>query len=90
VVFSGDTRKPPNLAIWAKSADVLVHEAQSQRMRAILAEAAHAAGRREVGKILDDIESYHSSPVDAEEVANDAGVRLLVLPIIGAGQSRRT
>jgi ribonuclease Z len=77
-VFSGDTKKSPNLALHANNADVLVHEAQSQRMRAILAETALAAGNKVAGKILQDIESYHTSPVEAAEVANAAGVRLLV------------
>jgi len=77
-VFSGDTSKSSNLALHANNADVLIHEAQSQRMRAILAEAAQAAGNKVVGKILEDIESYHTSPVQAAEVANAADVRLLV------------
>jgi ribonuclease Z len=78
VVVSGDTTKWRNVVANAKGADVLVHEAQSQRMRKILSDAALAAGNRAVAKIFADIENYHSSPVDAAEVANDAGVKLLV------------
>ena len=78
VVFSGDTRKSPNLALHAGHADVLIHEAQSQRMRAILAGAARAAGNMVVYQILRDIEGYHTSPVEAAEVANAADVGLLV------------
>jgi ribonuclease Z len=32
-----------------------------------------------VAKIMADIPSYHTSPVDAAKLANDAGVKLLVL-----------
>jgi ribonuclease Z len=78
IVFSGDTRKSPNLVVRSKGADVLVHEAQSQRMRALLAEAAAAAGKKAVAKILEDIENYHSSPADGASAANEAGVKLLV------------
>ena len=78
VVISGDTTAWPNVAKWSKDADVLVHEAQSQHLRAILSDAARAEGNTIVGKIGDDIETYHSSPVDAAEIANQAGVRLLV------------
>jgi len=78
VVISGDTAKWRNVATNARGADVLVHEAQAQRMRQILADAAQAAGNRAVAKIFADIESYHASPVDAAEIANEAGVKLLV------------
>jgi ribonuclease Z len=78
VVVSGDTTKWRNVVANAKGADVLVHEAQSQRMRKILSDAAQAAGNKAVAKIFADIENYHSSPVDAAEVANEAGVKLLV------------
>jgi ribonuclease Z len=78
VVISGDTTKWRNVVANAKVADVLVHEAQSQRMRQILSDAAQAAGNKAVAKIFADIESYHASPVDAAQVANEAGVKLLV------------
>lgn len=78
VVISGDTAKWNNVVAQSKGADVLIHEAQSQRMRKILAWAAKAAGNKRAAKILEDIESYHSSPVDAASVANEAGAKLLV------------
>jgi ribonuclease Z len=78
VVVSGDTTKWRNVVANARGADVLVHEAQSQRMRKSLSDAAQAAGNKAVAKIFADIESYHASPVDAAEVANEAGVKLLV------------
>jgi ribonuclease Z len=77
-VISGDTTKWPNVVTWAKGADLLIHEAQSQRMRKILADVAKSVGNEALAQIMDDIETYHSSPVDAANTANEAGVRLLV------------
>jgi ribonuclease Z len=79
VVVSGDTVKHANLVTAAKDADVLVHEAQANHMVAALAEVADATGRPRVAKLLGDIPSYHTTPVEAAQAANEAGVRLLVL-----------
>ncbi len=78
VAISGDTARSSNLARWAKSADLLVHEAQNQEMRATVGKAARAYGFDSVGRIMDDIENYHSSPRDAAATANGAGAKLLV------------
>jgi len=79
VVVSGDTVAADSLVAASRGADVLFHEAQANFLIAILAEEAAAAGLKPYGKILADIPSYHTSPVDAAKVANDAGVKLLVL-----------
>jgi len=79
VVVSGDTTKTNSLVAAAEGADVLVHEAQANHLIAIVGEAAAAAGRDRVAKIMRDIPSYHTTPVEAAEVANAAHVRLLVL-----------
>jgi ribonuclease Z len=79
VVVSGDTAKDEGLIQAARGADVLVHEAQANHLVAMIGEAAANAGRPRVAKIMHDILSYHSSPVEAAEAANEAGVRLLVL-----------
>ena len=42
-------------------------------------EAAANAGRPRVAKILSDIPDYHTTPVEAASLANEAGVKLLVL-----------
>jgi ribonuclease Z len=78
VVVSGDTRPHPPLVEIARGADVLVHEAQDDHTVAILREAARKAGRTRVAKILADIPDYHTTPTEAAEIANLAGVRLLV------------
>jgi ribonuclease Z len=79
VVVSGDTVKNAALAALAHGADVLVHEAQANHLVALLAGEAHRSGRDRIAKLLGDIPSYHTSPVQAAEVANEAGVKLLVL-----------
>ena len=78
VVVSGDTAKSPGLIAAAHGADVLVHEAQDNHLIAMIGKAATAVGRDRAAKIMHDIPSYHTTPVQAAEVANAAGVRLLV------------
>jgi len=79
VVVSGDTAKSNGLVAAAHGADVLVHEAQANHLVAAIGAAAAAIGRDRIAKIMRDIPSYHTTPVQAAEVANAAGVRLLVL-----------
>lgn len=78
-VVSGDTVKDDALVEFARGADVLVHEAQANHLLAMLQAEVQRMGRPRVAKILADIPSYHTSPVEAAEVANAAGVKLLVL-----------
>lgn len=79
LVISGDTAKHAPLAVAANGADVLFHEAQAQHMVKVMQEGMRARGNARFVKVLGDIQSYHSSPVDAADIANRAGVKLLVL-----------
>src|SRR5262249_46539936 len=78
VVISGDTKKVPAVAVAAKGADVLIHDAMSQSLRKIMVDAARAAGIARIAKLFDDIGDYHASAVEAAESANEAAARLLV------------
>ena len=79
IVVSGDTIRSQNLLRTSVGADVIFHEAQAQHMVAKMRDAVGAAGNTRLEKILSDIPDYHTSPVEAAEVANSAGARLLVL-----------
>jgi len=79
VVVSGDTRKSASVVANARGADLLVHEALQEGMVGRAAAAARRLGRERVAKLAGDIPGYHTSPVEAAEVAREAGVPHLVL-----------
>jgi ribonuclease Z len=79
VVVSGDTAPSDSLARAAKGADVLVHEALSPSLVKMQEEVARSAGRENLAAVFHDIPGYHTSPEQAAKLAQDAGVRWLVL-----------
>lgn len=79
VMVSGDTAETPTIVDAARGADVLVHEAQANHIISAVGEAASKMGRERVAQLMNDIPSYHTSPVQAARLANEAGVRMLVL-----------
>lgn len=79
LVISGDTARHMPLAKAAVGADVLFHEAQAQHMLKSLQDIADAQGNVRMSKILTDIRDYHTSGLEAAEIANAANVKLLVL-----------
>jgi ribonuclease Z len=79
LVVSGDPAKTDAMVRAAQGADVLLHEAQANHLIAMLGEAAGNVGMARTAKIMTDIPSYHTTPVEAAEVANAANVKLLVL-----------
>jgi ribonuclease Z len=90
IVISGDTVKSKNVERVAQGADVLVHEALSPALLGILTSAAESAGRTSVAKITRDILDYHTTPVEAAEIARDAGARHLLFhhivpPLVAPG-----
>ncbi len=78
VVVSGDTTKSANLLAHAKGADILVHEALQPDLMNRVATVAEQVGKPRIAKLARDTISYHTSPVEAAEIARDAGVGMLV------------
>lgn len=78
ILVSGDTAKSANLQQFAQGVDILVHDALSPKMVGILHDGAEHTGNKIMAKITDDILDYHASPVEAAEIARDAGVGELV------------
>ena len=79
LVISGDTKKSAVVQREAQGVDLLLHEALSEPLMAILENGAGQAGRPQLKKIFNDVLNYHTTPEQAAEVARDAGVRYLVL-----------
>jgi ribonuclease Z len=71
VLVSGDTSKSANLEKHAEGVDLLIHEALSPQLVGVLSEGAVAAGRPRLEKITRDIVDYHTSPLEAAEIARD-------------------
>ncbi len=78
LVVSGDTKRSANLTARARGADLLVHEALAAELVKRMNEAATAAGRANLAKITADIPDYHTTPVEAAQVAAAAGARHLL------------
>lgn len=77
IVISGDTRPSDNLILYAKGADILVHEA-------CLPEYFDEHDTPEVAARL---KQYHTSAGDAGKVAQAAGVKMLVLTHLVPGNN---
>ena len=77
-VISGDTVKSANLAQFAKGVDLLVHEAISPELVAVISEAAKETGAANIEQISHDILNYHTTPIEAAEIAQAAGVKQLL------------
>ncbi len=90
ILVSGDTVKNPDIEKFAKGVDLLVHEALSRKMVGIMNAAAKKTGNEITARITADILDYHTTPVEAAEIARDAGVGHLlyyhiVPPLIAPG-----
>lgn len=78
VVISGDTKKSQAVIDNARGADLLLHEALASAMTGRAVERAAALGIPRVAKLAGDVADYHTTPVEAAEVAQAAGVGRLV------------
>jgi len=84
IAFSGDTIALDAVAQMAKGADVLVHEAMDFPAMEVFVRqqiAAGAAGRLE--DVMAHMRADHTPAEDAGRIAQDAGVKTLVLSHIG-------
>ena len=74
IVLSGDTRPCPKLVEMARGADVLVHEVYQERYREERARLHPETAARGLA-----VQSYHTTTLEAAQVAAAAGVGKLVL-----------
>lgn len=79
IVISGDTVKSTSLIKASQDADLLFHEAQAQHMVVELEATAKDVGNTQLAKLFFDIRNYHTSAIEAAEVANEANVAELAL-----------
>ncbi|MCW5890566.1 MAG: MBL fold metallo-hydrolase [bacterium] len=79
VVLSGDTKKSASVVKHATGADILIHEALQPDIVKRSAGIARRMGNERLGHMANDILDYHTSVVEAAEVARDAKVPHLVL-----------
>lgn len=79
IVISGDAAFHPPLAKAAEGADVLFHEAQAQHMLKILQQTTAEVGQTRLSTIVADVQRYHSTTLQAAEIANVAHVKLLAI-----------
>jgi ribonuclease Z len=79
MVISGDTTPSAHVEREAKGVDLLIHEAMSMDMMKLLQEGAHDAKRDKLEQLMKDITNYHTSPVEAAEIAQKSQVSYLLL-----------
>lgn len=78
VVISGDTRKNASVIHNAEGADLLLHEALSADMLSRASARAKERGMTRMAKLANDVKGYHTTPVEAAEVASAAHVKKLI------------
>jgi ribonuclease Z len=79
VVISGDTLPTESVQVNAKNADLLLHEALDVRFTEFASARASALGLTRIAQLALDVNNYHTTPVQAAEIAQKAGVKELVL-----------
>ncbi len=78
LVISGDTSYSENLIEKSRDVDVLIHEAQANHMINIIRDFSLQMGADGQAKLMEDITTYHTTPVEAAEIANLANVKHLI------------
>ena len=78
LVITGDTSYTQSVIDNSMNVDVLFHEAQANHMLAVIENLQRSLGMDLLATILDDITTYHTTLIEAAEVANKANVKKLV------------
>lgn len=79
VVLSGDTRMSDAVLRESQGVDLLLHEALSPRLLALIERGFAEHGRDRMAQLMRDIVNYHTTPEEAAKIAQSAGVGMLVL-----------
>lgn len=86
VTISGDTRYSPNLRTLAEGTDLLLHEAIDFEWVHSFNDSSTVPGRA----VIDHHNKSHSSPADAGQIAEEAGVKVLALHHLVPGNADRS
>ena len=78
VVISGDTSKSEAVILASADADVLIHEVLQPELVRMTSEVLKANNNAPLAQLVTDTLTYHTSPVEAADVANRANVDMLV------------
>ena len=78
IVISGDTSYAQSVIDNSMGVDVLFHEAQANHMVSVIEEMASNRGNTLQAKVMADIKTYHTTLIEAAEIANKAEVKQLV------------
>ena len=81
--------KDDRLVTLANGTDLLIHEALNADMVSVVRDELTANGETRLAAIMNDILDYHTTPVEAAEVAHAANVRMLALSHIVPAQPSR-
>ena len=79
IVISGDTNACPGLLNGSQGADILVADSMNKKMLSVFGENLRSSGRALQAALLNDGHTYHADVKDAAEIAQQAGVKHLVL-----------
>ena len=78
LVLSGDTKKAASVDRESKGVDLLVHEGLAAHLVAVMNWAAKETGVKNVERITHDIPDYHTTPVEAAQIAAASGAKALL------------
>ncbi len=85
IVLSGDTTETESLLEASRGADMLVAEVLSEELTETLECALKNAGDQRNATLIRDVRTYHIGTTELAQLAEDAGVRTLVLTHIVPG-----